>query len=348
MATPPPAPESAAAPYRREQAAAAAAAAVAAAAAWRMINGKNLDMSWPHVLARLLPLVAAAQRKAAAAAPAYIRDLLAVQGTQPQGTVRLSAGAFAGVTGDGRPLGSLLYTPVARSKHLIGSGVRISAALAQEELHLVMLVRTQVADAGRMAVQAQMAAEPAIRGYVRQVHLPACARCIILAGRFYRYSSGFLRHPDCDCTMIPAVGQNWVHSQDPAELMAAMREHHMGKLRRSLTEGDLRALDHGADLNQVVNAHRGMTTAAGPRRQLRVTTEGTTRRGLAGQRLIAEHGTRVLSTHQRLTSHGVTTVHVRGARSSRLTPAQIFEEAAIYHWDRAEIVRQLTRFGYLI
>jgi hypothetical protein len=91
-----------------------------------------------------------------------------------------------------------------------------------------------------------------------------------------------------------------------------------------------------------------MTTAAGPGRQLQATTEGTTRRGLAGQRLIRESGTKTASAHQRVTSRGVTTVRIRGARTPRLTPAQIFDEAGRENWDRAEIVRQLTRFGFLI
>lgn len=321
----------AAASYQRRQAATAAAAAVAAIAAWRGINGKALDLSWLAVLTRLLPIVSGAQRKAVASAPAYVADLLALQDAAETGAVRLADDAFAGLTGDGRPMATLLYAPVALAKQRIGAGMRIADALAAEELHLAVLVRTQVQDAGRMGLQTTMAAEPKIRGYVRHVSLPACARCIILAGRFYRYSAGFQRHPNCDCTMIPAAGPDWVESQDPAQLIAQMRDQHAAKLRRSLTEGDLKALDHGADLNQVVNAHRGMTTAAG--RSL--TREGTTKRGFAGKRLIAEAGSRPGGRYRR-------------SAAVRLTPAQIFDEAARLNWAREEIVRQLTRFGYII
>jgi len=332
MSAPPRAADTAAAAdsYQRGQARVAAAAAVAAIAAWRGINGKALDLSWLAVLTRLLPIVSGAQRKAAAAAPAYVGELLALQDAAAT-AVRLADGAFAGLTGDGRPMATLLYAPVALAKQRIGAGMRIADALAAEELHLAVLVRTQVQDAGRMGLQAAMAAEPKIRGYVRHVNLPACARCIILAGRFYRYSAGFQRHPNCDCTMIPAAGEQWVESQDPAELIAQMRDQHAAKLRRSLTEGDLKALEHGADLNQVVNAHRGMSTAAGRS----ITREGTTRRGFAGKRLIAEAGSRPGGRYRR-------------AVAVRLTPAQIFDEAARLNWGRGEIVRQLTRFGYII
>jgi hypothetical protein len=273
---------------------------------------------------------------AAQSGVSFLGRLLAMQGARPAGA-RLDPAAFAGLTGDGRPMAGLLYTPVALSKHYIGQGQPIADVIAREEAHMAMLVRTQVQDAGRTALQSQMAAEPEVRGYVRKVTLPACARCIILSGRFYRYSTGFQRHPCCDCTMIPAVGDEHVEAEDPAELIAAMRADHPAKLGKSLTDADLKALDHGADLNQVVNAHRGMTTAAGPRRTVRVTTEGTTRRGFAGQRLIREAGAK-RQPGSRYSS----------ARAPRLTPAQVFEEASIARWDRTEIVRQLTRFGYII
>jgi hypothetical protein len=41
----------------------------------------------------------------------------------------------------------------------------------------------------------------------------------VLAGRVYRYSSGFLRHPNCDCTMIPTSLANPAFVHDPVDLM---------------------------------------------------------------------------------------------------------------------------------
>lgn len=324
--------------YQRAQSAVASAAALAAIREWRQIDGKNLDLSWMHILARLLAVTGQAQIRAADAAMGYIARILKIQASLPGGA-RLSGDAFRGLTGDGRPMGTLLYTPVALSKQRIGQGERIADVLKAEEAHLAMLVRTQVQDAGRMGLQSQMAAEPKMRGYVRKVTLPACARCIILSGRFYRYSHGFLRHPNCDCTMIPVpAGSDWVDADEPQALFARMRAEHPERLRRSLTEGDLKALDHGADLNQVVNAHRGLVTAnVYGRRNVRVTTEATTKRGIAGRRLIAEGGAKRGPLDR-----------YRSARSPRLTPAQIFYEAEREGWDRDEIVRQLKRFGFII
>lgn len=331
-----PGPEAPASAYQAAQSRAAMGAALAAIGIWRDIDGKDLDRSFASLLPRLLAVVAQAQFAAAQAGVSFLARMLRLQDVRPSGPA-LAPEAFAGLTGDGRPMGALLYGPVALSKHYIGQGARIADVITREEAHMALLVRTQVQDAGRMALQSQMAAETEVRGYVRKVNLPACARCIILSGRFYRYSDGFLRHPNCDCTMIPvAVGSDMVFAEDPAELMARMLADHPGRLRKSLTEGDFRALEHGADLNQVVNAHRGMTTAAGPGRRVKVTAEGTTKRGFAGRRSIREAGAK----------RG--TGRYGSARTPRLTPAQIFTEADLNSWNRDEITRQLKRFGYVI
>jgi hypothetical protein len=327
--------QAAAAAYQRQQQALGDIAVIGAIQAWRSIDGKALDRKWPGVLLRMLGVISGAQRKAAAAAPGYLERVLKAQHVAASAEARLLADAFAGLTGDGRPLAGLLYAPVALSKKRLSQGERIADVLRAEEEHVALLARTVTQDAGRMALQTAMATQPKVRGYVRKVTLPACARCIILSGRFYRYTDGFLRHPNCDCTMIPAVGEEWVTTEDPAKLIARVQAEDPAKLRKSLTDGDIKALAHGADLNQVVNAHRGMATAAGPGRKVSVTREGTTVRGVAGKRLAAEAGTK---------SGG----RYRSARAPRLTPAQVFEEASRNGWDDAEIARQLARFGYII
>lgn len=322
---------------QRAASATARAAALASIAAWKRIDGKNLDMSWLHVLPQILAVISGAQRKAAASAPGYLERIAKAQHVAADIDGRLNADAFAGITGDGRPLATLLYAPVALSKQRLGDGMPIPQVLETEGAHLAMLASTVVQDAQRMAVQAEQARYTVLRGYVRQVTLPACPRCIILAGRVYRRSSGFLRHPKCDCVQVPCRDEEWVQEQDPARLFARMRSEHPERLRKSLTEGDLQALDHGANLNQVVNAHRGMSTANAYGRKITVTSEGATKRGIAGRRLIREGGAK--------RPPGST---YRSARTPRLTPAQIFQEADSEGWDDEEIVRQLKRFGYII
>ncbi|WP_419404267.1 hypothetical protein, partial [Micrococcus sp. F3Y] len=57
------------------------------------------------------------------------------------------------------------------------------------------LVKTTVTDAARVAAGADMAARPRVQGYVRMLNPPSCPRCVVLAGRFYRWNAGFRRHP---------------------------------------------------------------------------------------------------------------------------------------------------------
>lgn len=111
------------------------------------------------------------------------------------------------------------------------------------------LVESIVQDAGRAAESVSIATRPNI-GHVRFLTLPSCSRCAVLAGRVYRYSDGFLRHPNCDCVMIPTTLANPDLVQDPAELL---RE---GQIR-GLSQADTRAvLDDEADFGQVVNVRR--------------------------------------------------------------------------------------------
>jgi hypothetical protein len=112
------------------------------------------------------------------------------------------------------------------------------------------LIASLVQDVGRTAAAVDITSRPALSGYVRSLNPPSCGRCAILAGRVYRYSTGFQRHPGCDCLMTPttlAAGQDLV--TDPTDLLAN------GQIR-GLSKGDLAALDHGADLGQVVNVRK--------------------------------------------------------------------------------------------
>lgn len=112
------------------------------------------------------------------------------------------------------------------------------------------LVSTLVNDAGRTASLVDIVRRPAISGYVRSLNLPSCSRCAVLAGRVYRYSTGFQRHPLCDCIMTPTTaGVGDELTLDPTDAIEK------GQIT-GLSKGDLEALDLGADLGQVVNVRR--------------------------------------------------------------------------------------------
>lgn len=109
------------------------------------------------------------------------------------------------------------------------------------------LVESIVQDAGRAAESVAVTTRPNIH-HVRMVNPPCCARCAVLAGRVYRWSDGFERHPGCDCSMIPTTVASPL-VQDPDELVRS------GQVR-GLSKADLRAFQDGADLGAVVNVRR--------------------------------------------------------------------------------------------
>lgn len=110
------------------------------------------------------------------------------------------------------------------------------------------LVESLVQDAGRAAQSVAVAARPEV-GWVRHLTLPSCERCAVLAGRVYRFSQGFQRHPNCDCTMIPVTVASPDFTYDFRELALS------GQVT-GLSKADRQAIRDGADPTQVINARR--------------------------------------------------------------------------------------------
>jgi len=112
------------------------------------------------------------------------------------------------------------------------------------------LVLSLISDAGRTAQSVDNATRRAVTGYVRSLNPPSCSRCAALAGRVYRYSQGFLRHPRCDCLMTPtteAVGRDLLTDGTSLAKSGGVR---------GLSKADMDALNDGADLGQIVNVRR--------------------------------------------------------------------------------------------
>lgn len=106
------------------------------------------------------------------------------------------------------------------------------------------LIESIVTDAARAAESVAVTVRPNIY-HVRNVNPPCCARCAILAGRVYKWSTGFQRHPGCDCSMIPTTIAS-PYAQDVDQLIR-------DGLVTGLSKADRRALADGADPGRVVN-----------------------------------------------------------------------------------------------
>jgi len=258
--------------YRRMQRLSAR-AVVSARGAWRLLDQHALDATTPRYLARMLPILLASQQAAATSASSYVDEALREQGLDLAPVGELLPMSLVGSASDGRPLESLLLAPVRRVKQLSADGVPVSQAMRAGRASLERIVATQVADAGRVATGVEIAARPRV-GYVRMLNPPSCSRCLILAGRWYRYSAGFQRHPQCDCIHVPAVEDTADDLRtDPRAYFNSLSEAEQDRI---FGKAAAQAIRDGADMSRVVNARRGMFTAGG----LRLTREATTRRGI--------------------------------------------------------------------
>ncbi|MDT3395443.1 hypothetical protein RKE29_02050 [Streptomyces sp. B1866] len=315
--------------HQRERARLAAAAARAAGEAWRRVDTADVRGTWAAQLPGVLGQVAAAQLTAARQAEPYLHVVLGEEGEEGRAASdRLVPGSLAGVAPDGRPLLDLLMYPVWSTLAAVRRGLSLAVAWASGAALVDLLVRTVVADTGRAADLVGMIVRPAVTGYVRVVELPACARCIILAGA-YGLRTAFERHPRCDCTMEPVTAGHRPTSIDANDVYDRMTD---AQRTRAFGRAGVQAIDAGADFAQVVNARRGMTTATAYGRRLQTTTEGVTRRGIAGNRL--RNFAPAPAAGRRVTA----------SRTPRLMPEEIYRIAD----DREHAVRLLRRYGYIL
>lgn len=290
------------------------AASRAAAAKWRRVDSRFISESWLEQLSTLAPFVVAQQFNAALSGAMSVAPTLGEQGSWSAPDAFPDVAALAGYAPDGRDLSGLLYSPATRAKTLIGDGRSVTDAMNSAGAWLAMIVATMVADAGRQAAGIMIAARPRT-GYVRMVNPPSCSRCVQLAGRFYRWNTGFQRHPHCDCVHVASQAGSSGGAKaeglidDPYE---AFRSLSRAEQDKTFGRASAQAIRDGSDISQVVNAKRGMTSTG------LFTTEGTARGYAKG----------VLAPGQR-----------------RATPE------LIYRWadgDRAEALRLLEQHGYIL
>jgi hypothetical protein len=134
-----------------------------------------------------------------------------------------------------------------------------------------------------------------VSGFYRVLNLPSCDRCIVLAGVWYRWNAGFERHPRCDCTQIP--GDRDAPPEGLKTPQQVFESLPMVEQNRIFTAAGAESIRSGADLNQVVNARRGMYVAGGRK----LTTANA--RKFGGARLMPEqiwkeaHGNREEAIH---------------------------------------------------
>lgn len=294
---------------------------------WRRM-GDDFDASWRRQGPAILAVLIEAQEQVARGALDYVPRVLAETDIPDEPEGQFQPRSLVGMASDGRTLSSLAYGGVVQAKQAVAEGASTGTALAQGGTWTDLMVKLQIADAARQAVGVMTASRKNLKGTVRVLNPPSCQRCAILAGRWYRWSTGFDRHPKCDCVNMPTRSVGWARSEgfitDP---MDAYRAGHI----RDLTEAQRYAIDNGADITRVVNATRGMSTTA-TRRLPKKRTSGT-------------------QQPAPVVAPGVPDL-LAGIRFNRptepdlgfLTPEGIYQQAA---GDRDEAIRLLREWGYI-
>lgn len=301
-------PEAAQAHYKRMQALQVL-VVTAARRAWSDVNPEFISESWSEGVQRVAPIVTAAQVRAAESGASYGALALAEQGSWRAPEAFVDPTGFGGYAADGRPLSGLLASPAYSSKTYIANGASSSQALSMGRSSLDAILRTTIADAGRQASGVDIASRKNT-GYVRMLNPPSCIRCLVLAGRFYKWNTGFQRHTRCDCIHVPFTGGSTQGARD--EGLIDDPKAYFNSLSRAEQDkvagvANAQAIRDGADLNRVVNSSRGRSGLT--------TSEGTGRRSFAAD-----------------------------LRGRRLTPEGIYAQAG----SRTEALQLLERHGYVI
>ena len=294
--------------------------------AWRRM-GDDFDASWRRVRPVALSVIAEAQSQATVAARDYVPRVLGEMAVPDLPEADFVPESLVGRASDGRRLDTLSYGAVVQAKTAVAEGASTQQALEAGGDWLDLMTKLQVADAARQAVGVLMASRKNVEGTVRVLNPPSCQRCAILAGRWYRWTQGFDRHPRCDCMNLPVRDLAWAERR--GYIADPMDAYRRGEIK-DLTQAQVKAIEDGANIGKVVNAYRGTSTTATKTRVRPVDkTKHSVEPGmpdLLGDILGAK------------ASMG------RTERARILTPEGIYKQAA---GDRDEAIRLLREFGYL-
>ncbi|MEU1432140.1 hypothetical protein ABZ412_34240 [Nocardia sp. NPDC005746] len=295
---------------------------------WARTPPRDFDAWFARHVDRLTKIVTAGQAAAVAGANQYVADALDEQGIRAPQTGTPNPARLVGVTADGRTIDGLLAQSVIGARARMAEGMPAYRAWQEAGLEVRRVISNEFADAGRAATGIGIVSRLGV-GYVRMLTPPSCSRCVVLAGRYYHWSSGFQRHPNCNCRHIPSREDHADDIRtDPVKYFESLTEAEQAKV---FGKAGAQAIRDGADMSQIVNARRGLTIIGGRAqrtevygRQLLTTSEGTTRRGVAGR-----------------------TMRARGRNprtTPRLMPEAIYEIAET----REEALELLRKNGYLL
>lgn len=255
------------------QAQIAATTAAAARKLWRRL-GADFSRQWETVGPQILDLVNAGRAAAIVTALPYTAATLAQQDVDAPRAGHLNPARFGASAPSGAPVSYVVEEPIIQARSLVGAGAPVVSALERSGTYLAGIVLTMLADTRRGVYGADIIARPAVGGYVRMLQPPSCSRCVILAGKFFRWNQGFQRHPRCDCQHLPVAGRAAAERSglisDPYEYFNSLTPREQEAV---FGKSEARAIRDGGDIYRIGNVRmRGLSTAIGRGRNRRYAT----------------------------------------------------------------------------
>ncbi|PEH74631.1 hypothetical protein CRM89_00325 [Nocardia sp. FDAARGOS_372] len=163
---------------------------------WATSPPNDFGVWFDRNIARLTRAVEAGQSAAVRDVERYVDDALDEQNIRAPKVATPTHERLVGVTADGRTIEGLLAQTVIGARAAMAEGVPAYKAWQDAGYEARRVISNEIADAGRAATGVGIVSRLGV-GYVRMLVPPSCSRCVILAGRYYHWSRGFRRHPNC-------------------------------------------------------------------------------------------------------------------------------------------------------
>jgi hypothetical protein len=172
---------------------------------WQNVTIADLDRSFARFIEPAQTLVAGAQRQAVTLSDLYLAAFISSELRRDESPIGIDPNNYAGKTRDGRALIAVLAPALYAIKIAIVQRRPPEQALASGLSRVVRTARTEVMDAGRMALADAMQSDDRIKAYRRVTHSKPCGACLALAGGTRATNKALEIHASCRCTAEPVV-----------------------------------------------------------------------------------------------------------------------------------------------
>lgn len=309
-------------------------------AIWHNHRTEDFNTSFASSIFEMLQILDTAQQDIASYMYETTPNVMQAISAKPIGSrsVNMDINQLVGIAGNGQDTFDNLWSAVLLGKRSISNGSSTTFALSVIDHDFALRARTALADTARSASLMSAKSYAFTAHYVRALTPPSCGRCVILAGQFSGRIA-FERHPHCDCTAVYSNDEAALatHYTSPNDYLSSLSDDDLAKALNG--EANARAWNDGADLNQLVNAYRSngsVRTAQIYGRNIRYTTEGTTKSGSAYARMkkagYVKQDIKIGSKYWR-------------ADRPRLMPETIYEIAGN---DKAKAMQLLQNYGWIL